>query len=87
MVPGEQLRLMWWPQVVAPPGWNVDEPASRHYAFRALAPVGQDFSQAVTVMYAKAAFKPRVANAGDLGAFIAQDVEAFREDLPGLAVS
>ncbi|MGN6512989.1 MAG: hypothetical protein ACTHKZ_05365 [Lysobacteraceae bacterium] len=84
---GAGLHLMWWPEVAAPAGWRVDENASRHYAFRALAPAGHDFSDAVTVMYAKAAFKPRLAPAVDLRGYIADDVAGFKADLPGIAIA
>ena len=87
-VPGERtLRFLWWPEVNAPAGWQVDAGASSRYAFRALAPAGQDFSNAGTVMYAKAAYKPRLAPTRDLSDFVAHDVAEFRAEVPGLVVS
>ena len=88
-VPGERtLRFRWWPEISAPAGWQVDDGASSLYAFRALAPAGQDFSHADTVMYAKAAYKPRlVPTQRDLRDFIAHDVAEFRTEVPGLVLS
>ena len=83
--PGSKEVCIWHrPVVAAPPGWQRDERASTHYQASAFAPVGQDFSAAPAVMYAKAvAAPPQVKTLED---FMADDLADFRRQYPDLRV-
>jgi hypothetical protein len=73
------MRLMWWPKVDPPSGWHFDKNASYHYATKAFAPDGSTFSDATTVMYAKAEYKPRVSDVNNLKALIDEDISEFSD--------
>lgn len=68
------IHLMWWPKVTPPKGWHFDEGSSHRYAFNAMAPDGRTFSDAETVMYAKASYKPNMPGVKSLDAFADSDV-------------
>ena len=71
------LRLMWWPKINPPTGWHFDEGSSQHYAFKAFAPNDSTFSDAETVIYAKANFKPRTPDIKNVEALIEQDISGI----------
>ncbi len=71
------LRLMWWPKINPPNGWHFDEGSSHHYAFKAFAPDGSTFSDAETVIYAKANFKPQTPEVKSVEALIEQDISTI----------
>ncbi len=54
------LCFYWWPKISDIEGWHHDRNNSLYYRFNALAPDGFSFSNAETVMYAQAIYKPRV---------------------------
>ena len=76
----------WWPKVNLPAGWHHDRDFSIHYNFNAIVPEGQSFSDAETVMYANAVFKPRVPESKTLKEFITNDHASFRKDVPDLSI-
>src|ERR1700722_1628777 len=82
-----RLNLVWWPKVEAPNGWHFDEQASYQNAFKAMAPDGFDFSNAETVLYAKADFKPRFPEAKTIDALIERDIADFRASDVGAIVT
>jgi hypothetical protein len=53
------LTLHWWPKLPDVAGWHFDREASYHYGFAAWAPDNFTFSNAETVIYARAVYKPR----------------------------
>lgn len=83
----QQICFHWWPKVPAIKDWHHDRENSLHYNFNALAPIGKTFSNAETVMYANAVYKPRVPENKTLGAFIDGDLQKFRSDNPDLNVT
>ena len=83
---GQQMCFRWWPVLKALPGWAQDGEQSMNYNFNAMAPVGETFATAETVMYANAIYKPRVPEEKTLAAFVASDIAKFRSDPPGLRV-
>ena len=84
---GSGIRFVWWPKVAPPSGWHFDEGSSHRFAFNAMAPDGSTFSDAETVLYAKADFKPRTAGIASLESFVQSDIADFRAEMPGLVVS
>jgi hypothetical protein len=80
------LRLIWWPKVNPPDGWHFDEGSSHQLAFKALAPNGSTFSNAETVIYAKANFKPRTPETKSLESLIEQDIASFKKSESGVTV-
>ena len=80
------LRLVWWPKVDAPKGWHFDEQSSDHYAFKAFAPDGSDFTNADRVIYAKADFKPRFPEAKNVESLIKQDISDFSSSHESIVV-
>ncbi|MDX2027507.1 MAG: hypothetical protein SFW62_02605 [Alphaproteobacteria bacterium] len=73
------LTLYWWPALSPPAGWHHDEDSSHHYSFNALAPDGFTFSDAETVMYVDAPYKPRVPESKTLEEFIQNDLKSFSD--------
>lgn len=80
------LKLMWWPKVTPPIGWHFDRGSSYYFAFNAMAPNGSTFSKAETVMYAKAAYKPRLSAVTTLQAFVDDDVASFKKEEPKIVI-
>ncbi len=67
------LGFIWWPKLPVIDGWQQDKEASWHFGANALAPIGATFSNAESVMYAKALYKARIADSKTLEEFIARD--------------
>ena len=80
------MRMVWWPKVAPPKGWHFDQGASYHFAFNAMVPDGASFSNAETVMYAKASYKPRMPDTKDLKSFVNQDLSEFSSSTPKIDV-
>jgi len=80
------LGFVWWPKLPAIDGWKQDNEASWHFGTNALAPVGATFSNAETVMYAKALFKSRIPDAKTLVEFIARDKADILKQSPNTMV-
>ncbi|UHQ18841.1 hypothetical protein LVB87_11680 [Lysobacter sp. KIS68-7] len=81
------IHFMWWPKVDPPKGWHFDEGSSHHFAFNALAPDGSTFSEAETVMYARADYKPRIPETKSLQSYISNDMGEFKRSDAGMTVS
>jgi hypothetical protein len=81
------IQLQWWPKVKPPPGWHFDSGSSHHFGFNAMAPDGSTFSNAETVMYAEADYKPRVPETKSLAQLVQRDVSAFHKAYPGMAAT
>jgi hypothetical protein len=80
------LSFHWWPKLTPPEGWHHDRNFSFHYSVNAIAPDGLYFDDAETVMYAKAAYKPREPDVKSLEMFIERDHKSFKADARGLEI-
>jgi hypothetical protein len=76
----------WWPKLTPPSGWFHDRRHSYLYNINAIAPDGQSFADAETVMYANAIYKPRVPDSPTLADFVEGDHATFKEKSPGLLI-
>lgn len=81
------ICLYWWPKLPPIKGWHQDQNFSYHYGVDALAPDGFTFSNAVAVMYANAAYKPRDPRTKSLQMFIVNDQQGFRSSDPGIRIT
>ena len=77
----------WWPKIIPPQGWMHDRESSHLYNINALAPAGQSFATAETVIYANAIYKPRVPGSTTLAIFIEGDHISFAKKSPGLVIA
>ena len=71
------MSLHWWPKLFPVPGWHHEREQSLQLGVNALAPDGATCEDADTVMYAKAAYKPREPDTKSLDVFIEKDKKAF----------
>ena len=86
-IPSEKgAKFHWWPKLPQVVGWQHDREFSFGHSVNALAPVGETFREAVTVMYAKAVFKPRVPEVKSLEILIENDKKDFLKKVPGVVV-
>lgn len=67
------ICLYWWPAMAYVKGWHHDQGASLMYSINAEAPDGYTFSNAESVIYAKAVYKPRQPETKSLQMFINGD--------------
>lgn len=81
------MDLFWWPKVNPPSGFFNDEAASRQTAVKMFVPNGFTFSNAETVIYAKATFKQRIPDVKSLQALIDKDLAEFKGRDPNLMVT
>lgn len=82
VIPDERCGGMcfyWWPVLPEVDGWQQDLPNSYRYSANAQAPLGESFSNAESVIYAKALFKPRMPETKSLSQLIADDQSEFKE--------
>lgn len=81
------IVFQWRPKVQPPLGWHFDKISSQQFGLNALAPDGSTFSEAETVMYAKAEYKPRVPETESLAMLIETDISDFHHAYPGMALT
>lgn len=81
------ICFYWWPKLPRVPGWHEEKNASFEYGANALAPDGFSFGNATAVMYALAAYKPRVPETKSLEEFIAGDRSEFVASTPGIVIT
>ena len=87
-VPSERgMQFYWWPKLPPLEGWQHDREFSFKYGINALAPVGESFANAETVMYAKAVFKPRVPDVKSLEQLVENDKREFKANVPGVVIA
>jgi len=72
------IQFYWWPVLPNVEGWHHDRGSSIRYGINAQAPDGSAFSNAETVIYAKAIFKPRAPKLKSLSDFIKYDHNQFK---------
>ena len=83
VIPDERCGKMcfyWWPVLPDIDGWQQDMPNSYHYSANAQAPEGESFSNAESVIYAKALYKPRIPNTKTLVQLIEEDKNDFKQN-------
>ena len=81
------ICFYWWPILPKIDGWHQDREDSFHYSINALAPDGFTFVNAVTVMYARAIYKPQRSEIKSLDMLIADDKTQFIENDPGTTIA
>lgn len=85
-ITGNGRQFYYQPKILAPAGWHLDAERSAYFHASALAPDGADFTDATTVMYAKAIprrTRPELKSLSDL---IARDERSFEHEHPGILV-
>jgi hypothetical protein len=73
------ICFYWWPVLPAVDGWRQDMPNSFHYSANTQAPVGESFSNAESVIYAKAIYKPSTPDTKSLNQLIEDDKKDFKQ--------
>lgn len=81
------ICLAWWPKLNPVKGWHHDDPASWEAGANIQVPDGFTFSNAETIIYAKAEYKPRVPETTSLGALIKNDKEDFLQHDPSISIT
>jgi hypothetical protein len=81
------LNFKWWPKVPSLPGWHHDQGSSQKYAVNALAPDGNTFANAETVLLAKANYKPRSPAIKTVAQLIEDDRKNTLEAVPGTRIA
>ncbi len=81
------LCLAWWPKLEPATGWHHERGPSLQNGVNVQVPDGFTFSNAETVIYAKAAYKPRIPETTSLEALIKNDKDEFRKDDPGITIT
>lgn len=82
-----RLCFYWWPKLPHVSGWKQDEGSSYHFSIDAQAPTGSTFSNAETVIYARAVYKAKWPEIKDLNGFIQNDQATFRHHDPGIKIN
>lgn len=77
----------WWPKLPIISGWHQDKEQSFSNSINAQAPEGFTFSNAETVIYAKAIYKPREPKLTSLEELINRDINDFKTQDPTINVS
>ena len=87
VTPSDQgLCFHWWPKLSPADGWHQDRENSLGYSANALAPDGFTFSDAESVMYAKAIYKPREPETKSVDMLIENDRRDFLADTPDIVI-
>ena len=81
-----ELCFHWWPKLSVPKGWHHEKEASLANDVNILVPDGFNFSNALTVIYAKANYKPREPAVKSIQQLINNDVKSFRKDVPEIDI-
>jgi hypothetical protein len=79
--------LVWWPKLTAPASWEQDYDASVANAINVLVPKGGSFSDADTIMYARAFFRETPGTPPTLAEFIENDFKSHRSFDPSLNIA
>ena len=75
-----KICFYWWPKLPTIEGWHHDRQQSYAYSANTQAPNGFTFSNAETVIYAKALFKPRMPETKTLEELIKNDHNRFKTE-------
>lgn len=76
----------WWPKLSVIEGWHQDKEQSFSMLANAQAPSGFTFSNAETVIYAIALYKPREPDLKTLQQLIDNDINKFKTDYKGVDI-
>ncbi|MGZ8984688.1 MAG: hypothetical protein ACXW11_12205 [Methylotenera sp.] len=76
----------WWPKLSVIEGWHQDKQQSFNFKANAQAPNGYTFSDAETVIYAKAIYKPREPELTSLEGLIERDISDFKKQDPTIKI-
>jgi len=71
------ILLYWWPALGKVKGWHHDQAASQEGGINAEVPDGFTFANAMSVIYAKAIYKPRQPETKTLAMLIKEDRATF----------
>ena len=80
------FEFRWWPVLPKIDGWAQDQDSSVRYGINAQVPEGQSFSDAETIIYSKAVYKPRVPELKTLDSFIQNDQSEFVAKIPSIKI-
>ena len=81
------ICLAWWPKLETAKGWHHERGPSLTNGVNIQVPDGFTFSNAETVIYAKAEYKPRIPKTSSLDDFIQDDEEDFLKSDPSIAIT
>ncbi len=81
------LDFVWWPNLTVPANWEQDYDASVANAINILVPSGGSFSDADTIIYARAFFLETPGTPQTLRAFIDRDFESHKSFDPTLRIA
>lgn len=83
----QEMCFYWWPKLPPVKGWHHEREYSYSYGANAQAPDGYTFSNAESVIYAKALYKPRIPKITSLEMLIKGDKEQFVSRDPNIIIS
>jgi hypothetical protein len=81
------ICLAWWPKLEPINGWHHEPGPSLANGVNVQVPDGLTFSNAESVIYAKAAYKPRIPETTSLEILIKDDKEEFLKHDPSIAIA
>jgi hypothetical protein len=81
------ICLAWWPKLEPANGWHHERGPSFANGVNVQVPDGFTFSNAETVIYAKAEYKPRIPKTTSLEALIKDDKDDFLKHDPSIAIT
>ncbi len=81
------ICVAWWPKLMSAKGWHHEREQSFANGINIQVPDGFTFSNAETVIYAKALYKPRAPEIRSLDMLIKNDREAFISGNPGIVIT
>lgn len=81
-----KMCFLWWPKLQGVDGWKQDMQHSNHYKMNTQAPLGSTFSNAETVIYARAEYQHDGSPDKNLSEFIKSSQEKYLIPDPTLMV-
>jgi hypothetical protein len=81
------ICVYWWPKLLPVKGWHHERQPSYAVSANIQVPDGFSFSDAETVIYAKALYKPRIPETTSLEKLIRSDKEEFISRDPSIIVT
>ncbi|PLY07854.1 MAG: hypothetical protein C0625_03885 [Arcobacter sp.] len=82
----EKMCFSWWPKLSNIDGWEHNREVSLHYSMNTYIPSGYNFSNAESIIYARAIWKEKVSF-NSLEEFIRDDIRDFRKNKPDVIIS
>jgi hypothetical protein len=81
------ICLYWWPKLTSERGWHQERESSYAISANIQVPDGSAFSNAETVIYASALYKPRMPETISLEMLINDDKNKFLSHDPGIVIT